>query len=677
MASEPRQQGAAGRAQALGRVTRMLALAAAGAWGLYVLAAQALLWTPLLRALINAEAPTVRLEYRRAWSAWPGRVYVHGLRLTSQDRAVQWQLDIEGATVSIAFWELPWRVFHVTRVHADGVYFALRRRIPKPRITPDRLEGLPAVAGFGPVPVAEEGPDDDLPDWRYRLFTVWLENVTARRVRTVWVDRLRLDGDARVAGAFYLKPIRRVLVEPAELEGDSLSLTAGTARVAEPLQTRVSLRLGPFDPRGVTTSKLVGLLGLEASGRGRLAGLDFLSRAAGIPLHGGRGPVRFDVRVERGVVQPGSEAEAEVAGASAAAAGLAALSRVLTVSAAVPAGGGPRLRVEARGLSAGRTGTAAARISTVRLLLEGAGSDLAALQPPRSATVDVRGGRLDDAKPFADALGLRLFRVEGGHGAFAVHLAGPPRRLSGWLRASLASARASFQRTSFRGDFAVDAAVRDLDPWRGGDLSGTQVRVDDARLTLPGGEEDAAPGWWARIVATRARLRLAPASAAPDPSVLREDLGRRVVVEGDVVARCRDARPIVGLYARRSDLPGFVSGLFSMDRLAVRSSVALGDGLVALRDLVATGDGASIRATYLADGDRKEGAALLTARGVPLAVGLGDGTGGIHLFGPGDWFSAEQARLQSQVGTPAQAEARSAPPRRRPPRLAPRADPRH
>ncbi|MFL5310421.1 MAG: hypothetical protein ACJ79H_08220, partial [Myxococcales bacterium] len=156
--------------------------------------------------------------------------------------------------------------------------------------------------------------------------------------------------------------------------------------------------------------------------------------------------------------------------------------------------------------------------------------------------------------------------------------------------------------------------------------------------------EDAAPGWWARIIATHARVRL----------------GGAPLIDGDVVARCRDARPIVGLYVRRADLPGFVSGLFSMDRLAVRGSVALGKDLVALRDVVAGGDGASIRATYLTSGERSDGAALLTVGGIPVGVGLGARNGGVHLFGPGDWFSEQQARLQGEVGTPAEARARRA-----------------
>jgi hypothetical protein len=636
---------------------RVLAVAAVAGWLSYVVSAQVFLWTPLLRRIVNAESPVIHLEYRRASSVWPGRVHVEGLRLTSQDRAVQWQLDIDRVTTTIALHQLPRRIFHATGVRAQGVAFALRRRIPKPKLTADVLEGLAPVAGFPAAPIAEEGPDDELPDWRYRLFTVWLEDVAAGGVRSVWVDRTRLEGDVQIGGAFYLKPIRRVLIAPAELSGESLLLSQAGSRVAEQLRGRVKLSMGPFDPRGAKRETILHALDLEADGAGHLAGLAFLSKAVGFPLHGGGGPLRVQLRVERGVVQPGSKAAAEVADAAARAGGLEASLRLLSASFEVPEGRRARLRLDARDASVGPRDGAAARVLLTRLELEGDAPDLGSPRPPHLATVDVRGGRVTDARRLAAAVGFVAGRVDGGHGAFALHLGGPPSRLSGWVRASLATVRARIRGTALQADISVDASVRDLDPWRGGNVSGTQVRIDDARL-VDRGEEDAAPGWWARIIATHARLRL----------------GGRALIDGDMVARCRDARPIVGLYVRRADLPGFVSGLFSMDRLSVRGSVALAKDVFALRDLVAAGEGASIRATYLAAGGRSDGAALLTVGGIPIGVGLGEANGGIHLFGPGDWFSEQQGRLQAEVGTPAQAAGarRAAALRRRPARSGPK-----
>ena len=100
------------------RALRAAAFAAVCLWGLYLLAAQTLLWTPLLRHLINSHAPTVRIEYAFAWSVWPGRVHLREFRLTSQDWAVQWQLDIDRATTALVLQDLPRRIFHATSVEA-------------------------------------------------------------------------------------------------------------------------------------------------------------------------------------------------------------------------------------------------------------------------------------------------------------------------------------------------------------------------------------------------------------------------------------------------------------------------------------------------------------------------------------------------------------------------------
>lgn len=637
----------------LARALRGSLLTVGAGWALYLVAAQAFLWTPLLRAVVNAESPAIHLEYRSAWSAWPGRVHATGVRLTSQDRAVQWQLDVDRVAASIAVWELPRRLFHATRIHAEGVTFALRRRVPKPELTPDRADGLPPIAGFGPLPIAEEGPDDDLPDWRYRLFSVWLENVTADGVRSIWVDRLRLQGAAQVLGAFYLKPIRRVLIAPAELRGESLVVSEGGSRVAEGLRTSLTMSLGPFDPRGATRGTIAATLDVSARGAGRLAGVGFLSRATGIALRGGEGPLTFAIDVRRGQVKPGTSVAVEARNAIAEKGDLRARLRTVAGSLEVPESGPLLLRVEARDGVFGRPGAEGGRVGLARVALHAQALDLG--DPDLgAATIDVRAGRI------ADAGALGIGGLEGGHGAFALHLAGPRSRLSGWLRGSLAGGVARLDGMAIRADVGLDASVRDLDPFRGGDLSGTRVRVDDGRVVHRGGEEDAAPGWWARIIATHARLRIAPGAQAGQERPTPVEVSRRAAFDADIVAQCRDARPLVGLFVRRSDLPGFVSGLFSMDRLSVRGSAAVGDRLVALRDLVADGDGASIRATYLAAFGRKQGAALLTVRGLPLGVGLGDGNGGVHLFGPGDWFTEQQARLQAQAGAPAAVRARRA-----------------
>src|SRR5205823_2425298 len=175
-------------------------LAVAAAWTLWLLGAQAFLCTPLLRKLVNAHSPKIHLEYASAWSVWPGTVHVRGLVLMGQDRNVEWRLSFDEAKTSIAVGQLAARIFHATKVRVRGVAFALRRRVFLRGGDVSGARGLPSFDGFGPVPYKEEGPEDPMPDWRYRLFSVWLEDIEGSDVKEIWIDRWRVQGGAELAG---------------------------------------------------------------------------------------------------------------------------------------------------------------------------------------------------------------------------------------------------------------------------------------------------------------------------------------------------------------------------------------------------------------------------------------------------------------------------------------------
>lgn len=588
-------------------------LAVAAAWALWLLAAQALLWTPLLRSLINAHSPRIHLEYASAWSVWPGTVHVRGMVLTGQDRSVEWRLALDEAKTSIAIGQLSSRIFHATRVRTRGVRFALRRRVllPDAHADPERVRGLPAIEGLEPLPMKEEGPDDDLPDWRYRLFSVWLEDIEGADVRQIWIDRWRVEAKGKLAGAFYLKPLREVLVAPGVLRLDQASVSEATIPVADAVRGSLRVSLGAFNPRKLTMERFFRTVDVDADLQGRLAGIAFLGGT------GGAGPAQVQARVRRGRVehavlsaQPGALAfhglEAEGAALRA------------TVQ------DGARADVE---VSAPRAPRASLRAASVQLRLGGDAPDFGALKPPAFAALDVRGGRIDDAR----VLGRRLLhsrRVEAGRGSFTAHLEGPPSRLRGQARIALRRLRIGARGVKVRGDADVRARIANLDPRRGADLSGTRLSIDRGRLA--GSDEEIAPGWWGRAVLRRARIRF---------DTLRLD--------ADLAARCRDARPIVGLYSHLADLPGIVKGLFTMEGLSVNGSAHAGRGWISLPELVAEGNGASVKATLRQDAGSQRGAALLTVNGFSVALDLDGGGSSLHLFGPGDFFAERQREVRA------------------------------
>jgi hypothetical protein len=593
----------------------------AAAWGLWLVAAQAFLCTPLLRNLMNAHSPKIHLEYAWAWSVWPGTVHARGLVLAGQDRSVEWRLSLDEVRASIAVGQLPARIFHATKVRVRGVAFAIRRRVFLRGGDVRDARGLPPIDGLGPVPYKEEGPEDLLPDWRYRLFSVWLEDIEGRDVKEIWIDRWRVQGGAEVAGAFYLKPLREVLVAPGVLVLRGASVGEAGVPVGEAIEGTLRASIGSFDPRGITQERLFRTVGAEVDLRGRLAGVEALGG------HGGGGPALLQGRVGQGRIVQGrltaDLGELAIHGLWAAA---------LHIRASVA--GQAEASLEA---AAPRVPGASIRAGSARLRLSGDAPDLGHPKLPRFAAFDLRGGRIADAH----ILGRRMFhsgRVRGGEGTFAAHLEGAPRRLRGTARLSLRKLRIAARGVTVQGDARVDAHIADFDPGRGADLSGTGVTVTDGRL-VP--DLEIGPGWWGMAILRRARIRL--------------DQPR---LDADLEARCRDARPIVGVYAHLKDLPGFLNSLFAMDGLSVRGSAHAGQGWITVPEVSAEGNGASVRATLRHDGRGQVGAALLTVHGITLALDL-DGGGSLHLFGPGGFFADRQREVRAMP------RGRRAPPLRR------------
>ena len=590
---------------------------------LWLIAAQALLWTPLLRRLLNAHAPRIHLQYTSAWSVWPGIVHARGFVLTGQDRGVEWRLALDELEADIAIGQLPSRLFHATQVHARGIRFALRRRAFVRGETPGFVRGLPAIDRFGPIPFKEEGPEDDLPDSRYRLFSVWLEGIEGSDVRQIWIDRWRVEGAAEVAGAFYLKPLRQVLVAPGVLRLHGATVTETATRVADGLQGTLQVSLRAFDPRRLTMERFFRSADADVALRGGFTGIRVFGGT------GGQGPAAVLARMRRGRIEQAT-VSADL--------GAAEFQDVAAESAALRANVGEKARARFD-LIAPSVRHASLRASRVRVDLSGEAPDFAALKPPAVAAVDVSGGRIDDAR----VLGRRLFRsrrVQAGKGSFDAHLEGPLHRLRGTARASLRRLAIAARGVNVRGDARVDARIADLDPWRGADLSGTRISVDDGRL-VP--DQEIGPGWWGRAVLPRARVRF---------DTLRLD--------ADLEARCRDARPIVGVYAHLKDLPGFLNSLFGMDGLSVRGTAHAGPDWLFLPEVTAEGaDGASVRATLRENTHSQRGAALLTVHGISVALDLNGGRSSLHLFGPGDFFADRQREVRAMP------LARRAPARRR------------
>ena len=190
-------------------LARRIAIALLAIPVVIVIATQVALSTPLFLWVVNrAFAGEVSFRYDAAWSFWPGRVHLRGLRMQGEDSNVQWVLSVEKTEATIAVRELLHHTFHATRSRSTGVSFVARMKMPRGDATPERLFGLPPIAGFDPLPLRTEGPEELDTDERYRLWTIHLDDTVAE-VQEMWTERFHLRGSALITGGFFLKPVRR------------------------------------------------------------------------------------------------------------------------------------------------------------------------------------------------------------------------------------------------------------------------------------------------------------------------------------------------------------------------------------------------------------------------------------------------------------------------------------
>ncbi len=597
---------------------RRLLIGAAAVPLAVIAATQVALSTPLFLRLIDAAfAGEVSFGYDSAWSWWPGHVHVRGLRVQGEDSNVQWLLRVEETDATIAVGELLHRTFHATRSRSSGVSVVARLKMPRGDATPERLFGLAQIAGFDPLPLKTEGPDELDTEERYRLWTIHLDDTVAE-VREMWTERFHLTGSALVTGGFFLKPVRRAQVE-GQLQASSLELRVGDDLVAKDLRGHLAVSLHPFDPREVQGLDVLGQVSLRARFDGQLAGLEFLQRMLplGIRVQAAPGPLVVDLQVDRGKVSPGSaldlrsprmslqfwrlRAEGEAALELRTADAQATVALELLSFSLAPLGGFPMPM----------------RAQRARVEVTGDRLDLTRALSWRSFVADLEGGAVPDLQLFEPLLPRGSgVRIESGQASLSGHMEGTPHASHGHIdfaaHEATVSAAGERLRASLHGQARLHAnGLGSLD------LSGSKVSLDHVNLL----HASNAPDWWGRFKIPAALL---------DPEA--QTLVLRMT--GD----CRDARPLAGLFSARG-VPDFVSNIFSMEGLHVSGAVRVAPDEFALLDLRAAGNGAQIRANYRSRGKAKRGAALFSAHGLSAGIDLDHGNSSLVVLDVDSWYA--------------------------------------
>ena len=293
---------------------KALAVAAAIGVGAFVLFAAALnvfIGTRLFRHLISYDPGSLLVDYERAYSLWPGRIHVEGLVIRGRDRNVEWALELDRCDFQEHFIGLFRHEFHAGPVTCDGLSLRLRQR--KSAWSTSEIAATSPVPGFSDPALPEPGPlPPPLTDANYNLWSVRLDDVVARHVREIWIDTMRVAGDADVRGRWFFRPIRRLEVGPATIDAHPLEVGDGTvAPLVSEVRGLLHVTVDAVDLRDAPLAaiadhaSIAGDVTAKAHTRNILRAL-----SPGTRFEASDAPVTASVHIDRGVARPGSDATA-------------------------------------------------------------------------------------------------------------------------------------------------------------------------------------------------------------------------------------------------------------------------------------------------------------------------------------------------------------------------------
>jgi hypothetical protein len=293
------------RGPSLRRLLLILILAPLLSLAAYDVAVKRLLSGPTLRAWINEDSKSFRLDYDEAASYWPGRLTIKNLRIRGSDRNVQWSIRLADARVDFSMLALVQRTFRAERLRGTGLSFFLRNKLEPAAAKAFDASVLPEVPGFADPPLRSAEPPAAATvgdPWRIDVRTLFIEHLDE-----IWIDAARFRGLARVEGGFFLRPGLLARIGPARVTFESGEARIGHAPVGISVSGIVSAGFEPFEPPRVQGSevwlKVSGEMKLDAR-FDRLQSLEYFVRtASGTSLEEGAGSGTIRASIERGVAK--------------------------------------------------------------------------------------------------------------------------------------------------------------------------------------------------------------------------------------------------------------------------------------------------------------------------------------------------------------------------------------
>jgi hypothetical protein len=469
---------------------------------------------------------------------------------------------------------------------------------------------LPRIPGIQGPPIIEEGPPEpDIPDDKYNLWTVRIENVDGG-TRQLWVDEFHFEGDMRVAGAFFLRPKRWLWVGPASATILSGSVIIGNEKLLVGTTGSVVCSVPPFDPRppvGMEFFKFIsGAVRLHA-GIASARALDYYARIRGssVVVEGGMGLCHLEGSLRSGVSQA-LNLSVEMSDIAIQGEEWRALGS-LQVSAKADAEGPITwlARIAPFELQHAAEKSAAVHGSELRLHATTDEIDVSKPAPAFDVHVDLPSAQVPNLRIINMLMSSpSKLHVDGGTASIGAHFVANTgtNRATGELVVGAEGITAHDAGLHFGGRIILNAHVASA-LLNSGDVDVSSSRIDVKNAFLRDSNVTVSD-WWSRIETHNAKFR-------PD---------HRVPVDVTWTAQLQNATPILTFSKRTPSVPGWITRTLAGGEVKASGHLRAGNAFLELSHLKAHTGLLSVEGDFRESGSAQSGVFRVSSG--PLSVGI-------------------------------------------------------
>ncbi|MDB4940926.1 MAG: hypothetical protein JWP97_460 [Labilithrix sp.] len=603
-----------------GAIGRSVAVAVVVVYALYLIGANLILRTHLLRGWVSTRPSALLVDYTSAWSFVPGKVSAEGLRLRFQDRSVQMSIAADRVSVDIDLWKLTKHEVAFDHARVEGVVYRLRSKLETLEGNEGRARAFPLIDGFPESPLEADQPAIE-PRRSGSSWAVELTGIEAT-VRDVWTMEYRLRGETVLHGGFRVAHGSMVYVTPSSMHTKDGVLSIGEDELVRGADWSVDAQLDPFSPRMIKGAWFLRYLSFAVRQHGTIAtlaplGKAYLGPSTGTTLEEGGGTIELDLHVDHGIVQSESRVTYRTDRVVVRSGGLAITTDLEATGRVETEGGPPRVVAEAKA-ARGRLAPAT-DLQNVHAELALGGIDVVMPIGIAAITGGVGLAHTADMRVWNEIAGGAVV-FEGG--AISVAAKGDYRggaftgRVDTELDKLALKSGPFWMRAS--GSSATDLASKEL----ARDLTFPNARVDlhDMDLRLLGGHSE---GLWMRARSSDTRITTAGQGVADS----------HIAVEsgpGDAATR---------LFTRLASLPDLAANATAGETLSATMALRIRHEDVVL-DVTDVKDGALEGAARIhhAGPQPTSGAVLVKAGPLSAGVTFGRGTWSLVPLASKEWF---------------------------------------